>query len=49
MLIKVSVSVGFGSRSDELDLPDNLTEDEIEEYVMEWANNYIDIGWSKND
>ncbi len=46
--IHVHLSIGFptASREDELEVEDDATEDEIEEVVREWANNYIEFGWS---
>lgn len=49
MKINVSLSIGFvgAVHEDELELPDDATEDDIDEAAKEWAWNYIDIGWHR--
>lgn len=54
MKIKVSLSIGYsGGHKDEIEIDDEelegMSDEEknkyIEEIVIGWANNYIDIGW----
>jgi hypothetical protein len=48
MKVKAKLSIGFGtgaSHEEILELKDTLTEEEIEEEVKEWADNYIEISW----
>ena len=51
MKIKVSLSIGYPTaiRTDVLEVEDYLTDEEIDEEVSEWANNYIDFGWVRLD
>ena len=55
--LKVFLSIGYGkgaSHEDEIEIPEDewggLTEEEKEkladDYTTEWANNYIDFGYS---
>ena len=47
---KIYASLGIGisnaSQNDELEVDDDATDEEIDEAVRDWANNYIDYGWS---
>jgi len=49
MRVKVSLSIGFPSatRKETLDLPDELTDEEIDEEVQQWAMEFMDFGWVK--
>lgn len=52
MKINVWLGIGFGegaSHEDVLELPDTATDEEIEEEVNEWAQNYIETGWRRVD
>jgi hypothetical protein len=46
--IYLHLSIGFptATRDDELEIEDDATEEEIEETVRDWANNYIEYSWS---
>ena len=46
--IYVYLSIGFpaATHEDELEIEDDMTEEEIGTFVQEWANNYIETGWS---
>lgn len=45
MKVKVSLSIGFptATRKGTLDLPDELTDEE----VQQWAMEFVDFGWTK--
>lgn len=46
--IKVGLSIGFvADRDDEIEVEDDLTDEEIEIEVRDWANNYIETWWEK--
>ena len=47
--IYTTLSIGLAGavQRDELEVPDEASEDEIQEIVKDWANNYIDFGWSE--
>jgi len=47
--IKVYLSIGFydSIREEVLELDDGVTDEEIEEEVRDWKNNYIEWGWKK--
>ena len=49
MTVKVSLSIGYPSacRNDELEIDDDATEEQIDEIVQEWAQNYINVSWKK--
>jgi hypothetical protein len=59
MKIKATLGIGFckADRETEIDIDDDelegMTEEEQNEYINEtvqtWADNYIDIGWEKED
>ncbi len=46
--LSIGLSIGFptATRDDELEIEDDATEEEIEETVRDWANNYIEYSWS---
>lgn len=48
--IYVSLSIGLAgaNQHDELEVDVDSTEWEINQIVREWANSYIDIGWSED-
>ena len=41
------LSIGYGSREDEIEVEDDATEDEIQEAVKDWAMEYVEWGWSE--
>ena len=47
MKIKATLSIGFTNAKHEeiLDIPDGVLETEYFDWVQEWANNYIELGW----
>jgi hypothetical protein len=47
--IEASLDIGYcGAKYEtEFEFEDNITEEEIDEIVTEWANNYINIGWKE--
>lgn len=49
MQISVSLGIGYAgaNHTDVLDIGDSATEDQINEEVQEWANNYIEISWKR--
>ena len=49
MKINVGLSIGYSGadHTDELEVDDDATEEEIEQEVQSWANNYIEIWWDK--
>ncbi len=51
MKIKVGLSIGLSNadQKDVLEMPDDCTEEEIEQEVNDWANNYIEVYWKKGD
>jgi hypothetical protein len=46
--IYLHLNIGYpgASQSDEIVVEDDTTDEEIDEIVREWANDYIDYGWS---
>ena len=50
MKVKFYVSVGVGEGQEEIvDLPDDFTDDEIEDEFLEWRAGYLDSCWIKLD
>lgn len=51
MKVNVTLSIGYPSaqHEDVLELDDNVTDAEIDQEVQDWANNYIEIDWSKEN
>lgn len=51
--MKVKFSLGIGihnaTHKEEVELPDDYTEDQIEEVYLDWRSNYLDGGWTKLD
>ena len=49
MKVKVGMHVDNGGDliEDELELPDNATQEQIEQEAKEWAWNYIDLWWER--
>jgi hypothetical protein len=49
-VIKVKLSIGYptATHSDTIEVEDDATEEEIDDAAQEWAQNYIDIGWSES-
>lgn len=45
--IEVNLSIGYptANRQDTLEVDDDATEEQVEEIVREWANNYIEYYW----
>jgi hypothetical protein len=50
MKISVHLSIGYpgACHDDELEFPDDATDDEIDAEVQEWAANYIEWTWHKD-
>lgn len=48
--IYVHLSIGYPTacHDDELEVPDDATEEEIDEIVSEWAHNYIEYSWRED-
>jgi hypothetical protein len=46
--IYMHLSIGYptASKSEELEVEDDATEEEIDQQVKEWTDNYIEWGWS---
>lgn len=50
MEVKFYVSVGIGEGQEEIvELPDDYTNDDIEEEFLEWRAGYVDSCWIKLD
>lgn len=49
MEIKAILSIGYptAKHTGIIEVDDNATDEDIDEEVQIWANNYIDIGWKK--
>lgn len=49
MDVKVKLSIGYPSacHEDELEVPDDATDEDIEREVQEWAGNYIETSWHR--
>jgi hypothetical protein len=45
--VRLSIGYPAACREDEIEIEDDLTEEEIEEVVSEWAANYTEISWSE--
>ena len=47
---KVQFYLGIGypgaDHKEIVEFEDNVTDEEIDEYLNEWASNYIDYGWN---
>lgn len=48
--IKVSLSIGYlaTTQKDVIEVEDAATEDEIDETVQDWVQNYISVSWSED-
>ena len=44
--VKATVSIGLCVRSTEFEVPDDSTDDEIDELVSDWANETISTRWN---
>lgn len=51
MKVKVRLSIGYvgAVRKAVLDVDDDLTDDELDEIVRDWAHNYIEWGFERVD
>lgn len=51
MKVRAYLSIGFAGadREEILDLPDGLTEEQIEEEVRDWMSNYLDWSYARVD
>ena len=46
MLVKFTLSIGSSvSREEEVELPDDWTEEQIHEELLLWSDDYIDVGF----
>lgn len=47
MLVKFNLGTGFAGANHKeiLDLPDDYSEDDIEDVYQDWANNFLDKYW----
>lgn len=45
--VKLSIGINNAYQKDELEVPEESTEDEIEAIVRAWAENYIDWNWEE--
>ena len=52
-MIKVIATCGFGfcgaEREEEFEFTDGYTEQEIEEDIWEWAEQFLDVNWKRVD
>lgn len=46
--IHVYLTIGYptATHEDEIEVQDDATEEEIEQITQEWAQNYVEYGWS---
>jgi len=51
MKVKVYLTIGFPSASyeDVLEFDEGVSEGDIDQEVQEWAFNYIEYGWEKEE
>ena len=51
MRVNVHLSIGFAGAEhrDTLEFDDDATDENIEAEVQEWANNYIETWWEKEE
>ena len=50
MLVKFTLSIGSSvSREEEVELPDDWTEEQIHEELLLWSDDYIDVGFDVLD
>lgn len=49
MQVQLTLSIGFptAKQKEVVELEDDMSEAEIEEYYQEWCSNFIDGGWEK--
>lgn len=47
MKVKFTLGIGYSgaNREEEVDLPDDLTEDQIHQELLAWSDDYIDVGF----
>ena len=47
MLVKFSLGIGYSgaNRVEEVELPDDWTEEQINEELLMWSDDYIDVGF----
>ena len=47
MLVKFTLSIGYSGdgREEEVELPDDWTEEQIHEELLLWSDDYIDVGF----
>ena len=47
MKVKFSLSIGYAgvNRVEEVELPDDWTEEQIHEELLMWSDEYIDVGF----
>lgn len=47
MKIKFSISMGRNAREEIVEFEEGATDEEIDQGLIDWMNNYVDCGWSK--
>lgn len=47
MLVKFSLGIGYSgaNREEEVELPDDFTDEQIHEELLAWSDDYIDAGF----
>ena len=47
MLVKFSLGIGYSgaNREEEVELPDDWTDEQIHEELLTWSDDYIDVGF----
>ena len=47
MLVKFTLGIGYSgaNREEEVELPDDWTEEQIHEELLLWSDDYIDVGF----
>jgi len=51
MKVRFTLSIGYpgAKHVDEMEFPDDTTDDEIDEEYQGWCSNYLDGSWEKLD
>lgn len=51
MLVKFVLSIGYpiAKQEDELEFPDDITDEQLDEALQDWQNNFIDSYWEKKE
>ena len=45
MKVKFTLSIGCANKEEEVELPDDWTEEQIHEELLLWSEDYIDVGF----